>query len=242
VHDPPPGSAGCLGVRLVSTSLTGADLKSDAVRQSAEAAHGASPAVSNKSPIAGGYGPEELHAAYSLPTATFPSSTQTIAIIDAFNDPTAEADLGVYDKQYGLPACTTGNGCFRKLNEEGKTSPLPGTEGGWATEISLDVQMAHAICQSCHVMLVEARSTSFSDLGAAVDTAVRLGATEVSKLLRRGRGRRRRELQRPYDHPGVVITVSSGDCGYYNEGCNGDTEAANFPASSPDVVAVGERR
>ena len=236
---PPPGSAGCLGVRLVSTSLTGADLKSDAVRQSAEAAHGASPAVSNKSPIAGGYGPEELHAAYSLPTATFPSSTQTIAIIDAFNDPTAEADLGVYDKQYGLPACTTGNGCFRKLNEEGKTSPLPGTEGGWATEISLDVQMAHAICQSCHVMLVEARSTSFSDLGAAVDTAVRLGATEVSNSYGGAEGGGDASYNAPYDHPGVVITVSSGDCGYYNEGCNGDTEAANFPASSPDVVAVG---
>jgi IPT/TIG domain-containing protein len=236
---PPPGSAGCLGVRLVSTSLTGAELKSDAVKQASEVAHGAQPAVTNKAPIAGGYGPEELHAAYSLPTSTFPSSTQTVAIVDAFNDPTAEADLGVYDKQYGLPACTTSNGCFRKLDEQGKTSPLPANEGGWATEISLDVQMVHAICQSCHVMLVEASSTSFSDLGAAVDTAVKLGATEVSNSYGGAEGSGYTSYNAPYDHPGTVITVSSGDCGYYNEGCNGDTEAANFPASSPDVVAVG---
>jgi subtilase family serine protease len=236
---PPPGAAGCLGVRLVATSLTHADLKSNAVRQAAEAAHGAQPAVTNKSPIAGGYGPEELHTAYSLPTATFPSATQTVAIVDAFNDPTAEADLGVYDKQYGLPACTTGNGCFKKLNEEGKTSPLPANEGGWATEISLDVQMVHATCQSCHVMLVEAKSTSFSDLGAAVDTAVRLGATEVSNSYGGAESAGDSSYNAPYDHPGTVITVSSGDCGYYNEGCNGDPEAANFPASSPTVVAVG---
>jgi subtilase family serine protease len=236
---PPPGTAGCLGVRLVATSLTHADLKTNAVRQASEVAHGAQPAVTNKSPIAGGYGPEELHTAYSLPTATFPSATQTVAIVDAFNDPTAEADLGVYDKQYGLPACTTGNGCFKKLNEEGKTSPLPANEGGWSTEISLDVQMVHAICQSCHVMLVEAKSTSFSDLGAAVDSAVRLGATEVSNSYGGAESAGDSSYNAPYDHPGTVITVSSGDCGYYNEGCNGDPEAANFPASSPTVVAVG---
>jgi subtilase family serine protease len=236
---PPPGTAGCLGIRLVASSLTGAELKSNAVKQASEVAHGANPAVTNKSPIAGGYGPEELHEAYSLPTATFPASPQTIAIVDAFNDPTAEADLGVYDKQYGLPACTTGNGCFRKLNEEGKTSPLPTSDGGWATEISLDVQMAHAICQSCHVTLLEAKSTSFSDLGEAVDTAVSLGATEVSNSYGGAEGSGYASYNAPYDHPGTVITVSSGDCGYYNEGCSGDTEAANFPASSPDVVAVG---
>ncbi len=236
---PHPGTAGCLGIRLVSTSLTSADLKSNAVKQANEVAHGATPAVTYKSPIAGGYGPEELHAAYSLPTATFPSSTQTIAIVDAFNDPTAEADLGVYDKQYGLPACTTSNGCFRKLDQEGKTSPLPASNGSWSTEISLDVQMAHAICQSCHVMLLEANSASFSDLGTAVDTAVRLGATEVSNSYGGAESAGDAGYDAPYDHPGTVITVSSGDCGYYNEGCSGDTEAANFPASSPDVVAVG---
>lgn len=235
---PRPGTAGCLGIRLVSSSLTGADLKSDAVKQASEVAQGVSPAVSNKSPL-GGYGPEELHAAYSLPSSTFPSSAQTVAIVDAFNDPTAEADLGVYDKQYGLPACTTSNGCFRKLDEEGKTSPLPTNEGGWATEISLDVQMVHAICQSCHIMLVEAASTSFTDLGAAVDRAVELGATEVSNSYGGAEFSEYASLSNAYyRHPGVAVTVSTGDCGYFNQACGG-TAAANFPADSPDVVAVG---
>jgi subtilase family serine protease len=236
---PPPGSAGCLGIRLVSVSLTNADLRANAVKQATEAAHGARPAVTNKAPNPGGLTPELLHAAYSLPTATFPSSTQTIAVVDAFNDPTAEADLAVYDKQYGLPECTTGNGCFRKLNQEGHTSPLPATEGGWATEISLDVQMAHAVCQGCHVMLVEANNTSFTALGAAVDAAVSAGATVVSNSYGGAENSSYSMYDAPYDHPGVVITASAGDCGYFNERCEGDVEAANFPASSPDVVAVG---
>jgi subtilase family serine protease len=236
---PRPGTASCLALRLVSTSLTGADLKSNAVRQAAEIAHGTSPQVTNKTPNPDGLGPEQLHAAYSLPTATFPASTQTIAVVDAYNDPTAEADLAVYDKQYGLPACTTANGCFRKLNEEGHTGPLPATEGGWATEITLDVQMAHAICQSCHVMLVEANNDSFAALGAAVDAAVSAGATEVSNSYGGAEQSGYSSYNAPYDHPGVVITASAGDCGYFNEHCEDGGEAANFPASSPDVVAVG---
>ncbi len=236
---PHPDSAGCLGLRLLSKSLSGAALKANAARQAAEAAGGATPATTNKTPISGGLTPALLHAAYSLPTATFPSAQQTVAIVDAFNDPTAEADLAVYDKEFGLPACTTSNGCFRKLNEEGATSPLPATNGGWSTEITLDVQMAHAICQSCHVMLVEANSTSFADLGAAVDAAVKAGATEVSNSYGGAEGSGYSAFNAPYNHPGVVITASAGDCGYYNEGCSGDVEAANFPASSPDVVAVG---
>jgi hypothetical protein len=224
-------------VRLVTVALTEADLKANARRQAAEAAAG-SPAVANKNPIAGGLTPELLHAAYALPNATFPSSQQTIAVVDAFNDPTAEADLGVYDRQFGLPECTTANGCFRKLNQEGRASPLPQREGGWATEISLDVQMAHAICQGCHVMLVEANNESFANLGAAVDAAVSAGATEVSNSYGGAELSGYTADNGPYNHPGVVITASAGDCGYFNEGCRG-AEAANFPASSPDVVAVG---
>jgi len=235
---PRPGSAGCLGIRLVSVSLTAATLRADATRQAAEASGGTSPAVTNKTPISGGLTPQLLQGAYSLPVATFPSAQQTIAIVDAYNDPTAEADLAVYDQQFGLPACTSANGCFRKLNQEGKTSPMPSTEGSWATEISLDVQMAHAICQSCHVLLVEAANPSFASLGAAVDAAVKAGATEISNSYGGAEEAGDASENAPYNHPGVVITVSSGDCGYFNEGCGG-TEAANFPASSPDVVAVG---
>jgi hypothetical protein len=235
---PQPGSAGCLGIRLISTSITSADLRANATKQAAESAHGATPAVTNKSPL-GGYTPAQLHAAYALPSSTFPAAQQTVAIVDAYNDPTAEADLGVYDKEFGLPACTSANGCFKKLDQEGKSSPLPATEGGWATEISLDVQMVHAICQSCHVLLVEAANPSFAALGAAVDTAAKAGATEISNSYGGAEEAGSSSDNGPYDHPGIVITVSAGDCGYFNENHCGEAEAANFPASSPDVVAVG---
>jgi IPT/TIG domain len=235
---PRAGSAACLGVRLVADSVTGADLRANASRQAVEAATGTIPAVTNKTPISWGLTPALLHAAYSLPTEAFPASQQTIAVVDAFNDPTAEADLAAYDSEFKLPACTTADGCFRKLDQEGRTSPLPATEGGWATEISLDVQMAHAICQNCKVMLVEADNTSFAALGAAVDAAVKAGATEVSNSYGGAEEPDYSIYNAPYDHPGVVITASAGDCGYLNEGCGG-AQAADFPASSPDVVAVG---
>jgi hypothetical protein len=234
---PAPGSAACLGVRLISRSITAADLRAQAKRQTAEIQSGASPAVTNKTPL-GGLTPGDLHNAYSLPAEALSSSVQTIALVDANNDPTAESDLAVYDKEFKLPACTSANGCFRKLNQEGKTSPLPATEGGWATEISLDVQMAHAICQTCHLLLVEANNASFAALGAAVNTAVKAGATEISNSYGGAEEPGDVSNNSPYNHPGVVITVSSGDCGYFNEACGGH-EAANFPASSPDVVAVG---
>jgi hypothetical protein len=235
---PRPGTAACLGVRLISSSITSADLRAQAKRQAAEVMSGASPAVTNKTPL-GGLKPQDLHNAYSLPTEVLGSSAQTIALVDAYNDPTAEADLAVYDKEFKLPGCTSSNGCFRKINQEGKASPLPATEGGWATEISLDVQMAHAICQTCHLLLVEAENSSFSALGAAVDTAVKAGATEISNSYGGSEESGDVGENAAYNHPGVVITVSSGDCGYFNEACEGRGEAANFPASSPDVVAVG---
>ena len=153
--------------------------------------------------------PQALHSAYSLPTETQSSSTQTIAVIDAFDDPTAEADLGVYDQTFGLPSCTSANGCFRKLNEHGQASPLPPVEGEWASEISIDVQMAHAICQNCHVLLVEASSEEFSDLGAAVDAAVKAGATEVSNSYGGPENRRSEPLLRTTTPATTNTPVSS---------------------------------
>jgi subtilase family serine protease len=236
---PRRGTAGCLDMRLVSKSLTSADLRASAVKQAQEVSSGATPAIVNKT-VPGGLTPQNLHAAYSLPTETPASPTQTIALVDAYNDPTAEADLGVYDKTFGLPACTTANGCFRKLNQSGHTSPLPVKSGEWSTEISLDVQMAHAICQNCHILLVEANNQNWGSLGAAVNAAVAAGATEVSNSYGGPEFSEYSSLSTPYyDHPGVVVTVSSGDCGYFNQGCSGWTAAANFPADAPDVVAVG---
>ncbi len=182
---------------------------------------------------------QSLHSAYSLPNETTPSAAQTVAVVDAFDDPTAESDLAVYDEQFGLPPCTSANGCFRKVNEHGNASPLPQKQGEWDTEISIDVQMAHAICQNCHVLLVEASSEEFSDLSTAVDTAASAGASEISNSYGATEVAGDNADAPGYDHPGVVVTVSSGDCGYLNESCRRDPVGANFPADSPNVVAVG---
>jgi hypothetical protein len=242
---PRPRAAACAALRLVPSSLTSAELQASAATQAAEAASGVSPAVENKNPFPGYLTAQNLHAAYSLPDETASSATQTVAVVDAYDDPTAEADLGVYDSTFGLPACTSANGCFRKVNQQGEASPLPAENGGWAGEISIDVQMAHAVCESCRVLLVEAKSPEFADLGAGVNAAVSLGATEISNSYTAAEeaaiANYFTELNASYyDHPGVVVTAASGDCGYLNEACVGEAgTAANFPASSADVVGVG---
>jgi len=183
-----------------------------------------------------GLRPQDLHSAYGLP-ATAPTA-QTIAVIDAYNDPEAETDLGVYDEEFGLPACTTANGCFTKLNQEGKTSPLPKTEGGWSLEISLDIEIAHAVCENCRILLVEAKSSSYANLEAAEDAAAAAGATEISNSWG---GEPPSVDSAAFDHPGVVVTAAAGDDGYLNWDAESKAERgfADYPASSPHVIAVG---
>ncbi len=160
-----------------------------------------------------GMTPAQFHGAYSLPT-TSASGTPTIGIVDAFNDPTIEADLATYGSQYGLPSCTTANGCFRKVNQTGGTS-YPANNAGWSLEIALDVQTAHAICQNCHILLVEATTNSTANLGIAENEAVSLGATVVSNSWGGREGSSETNQDSAYfNHPGVPITFSSGDGGY----------------------------
>jgi hypothetical protein len=136
-----------------------------------------SPALQG-SGVGGGFSPADLRSAYNLPS-TSAGSGQTIAIVDAFDDPNAESNLGTYRSEYGIGECTTSNGCFRKVNETGGTSyPAPNEE--WASEISLDLDMASAVCPNCHILLVEATTNNETDLGAAENEAVALGATEIS--------------------------------------------------------------
>ena len=172
-----------------------------------------------------GYGPGDLRSAYNLPSTTA-GSGQSVAIVDAYDDPTAEADLGVYRAQYGLPACTTANGCFKKVNQSGGTS-YPKANGGWAQEISLDLDMVSAICPNCHIDLVEASSASFANLGAAVNEAASLKPSAISNSYG---GSDTSDTSAPYyNHPGIAVTASSGDSGY----------GVQFPASSHYVTAVG---
>jgi len=98
-----------------------------------------------------GYGPADLQSAYKLPTTG--GAGQTVAVVDAYDDPNAEADLGVYRAKFGLPTCTSANGCFRKVGNFG-SNVLPAADSGWAQEISLDLDMVSAACPGCNILLV----------------------------------------------------------------------------------------
>jgi hypothetical protein len=193
-----------------------------ALRAPAPAGHAAVAAV----PL--GYGPTDLQSAYRLPSGTA-GTGRTVAIVDAYDYPSAEADLAVYRKSYGLPACTTANGCFRKVNQRGGTTyPKPAPKNDdWTGEIALDIDMVSAVCPNCHILLLEADQPTSDDLGTAVDTAVRLGAKYVSNSYG---GNDDPSSDHYYNHPGVVVTASSGDDGDFQFGS---------PATNPFVTAVG---
>lgn len=184
---------------------------------------GAKPNASSPS----GLNPADLQSAYKLPSSSA-GSGQTVAIVDAYNDPNAASDLAVYRSRFGLPACTTANGCFKKVNQSGGTS-YPRSDSGWAEEISLDLDMVSAVCPNCRILLVEATSPSFANLGTAVNTAVRLGANAVSNSYGGGESSGETSYASYYNHPGVAITASSGDNGY----------GVEVPAAYNTVTAVG---
>jgi hypothetical protein len=175
-----------------------------------------------------GYGPASLQSAYHLPSASA-GAGQTVAIVDANDDPSAESNLAVYRAQYHLPPCTTANGCFRKVAQDGSRN-YPAPDGNWSVEISLDLDMVSAICPNCHILLVEADDASSQNLGLAVNEAVALGAKYVSNSYDGPELPTEGMLDAAYyNHPGVVLTVAAGDSGY----------GVNYPAASPDVTAVG---
>ena len=176
-----------------------------------------------------GLNPTDLQSAYALPSATA-GGGMTVAIVDAYDYPTAEADLGVYRNQFGLPPCTTANGCFKKVNQNGVKGSYPKTDSGWALEMALDLDMVSAACPNCKIILVEAQNSSMANLGTAVNTAVVLGANVVSNSYGGGEYSGEASAEITYfKHPGVAITVSSGDSGY----------GVEFPAASQYVTAVG---
>lgn len=182
-------------------------------------------------PAPAGYGPAQFHGAYGLP-ASGPAG-QTIAIVDAYDDPSIAGDLNTYSSQFGLPLCNSANPCFKKVNQSGSaTGPFPKANSGWALEIALDVEVAHAICPNCKILLVEASSNSLSNLAAGVKTAAKLGATEISNSYGGSEfsGELSETYTAPYDQPGVAVTVSSGDSGYGSFG---------FPAALSSVITVG---
>lgn len=173
-----------------------------------------------------GYGPADLRSAYNV-TGNGSSAT-VIAVVDAFHYKTAEADLGVYRSQFGLPPCTKANGCFVQVDQNGGTT-YPKTNLGWNQEAALDLQMVSAMCPNCKIVLVEAKSSSQTDLGIAVSTAAGLAGVHAISNSYGGGESGSSGSESHYNHPGIAITVSSGDGGF----------GVEFPASSPHVTAVG---
>jgi hypothetical protein len=177
-----------------------------------------------------GYAPADIQSAYGLPGGVA-GTAKTVAIVDAYDDPNAESDLGLYRSKYGLAACTTANGCFRKVDQRGGTS-YPPMDQGWAQEISLDLDMVSAACPGCNILLVETDSTYMDDLGHGVNAAVSLGADAVSNSYNTSEYNSEPAYDKAYyNHPGLPITVSTGDSGY--------GYGPEYPATSPDVIAVG---
>ncbi len=174
-----------------------------------------------------GYAPTDLQSAYNLTSASSSNGGgETVAIVDAYNDPYAQSDLNEYRSQFGLGPCTTTNGCFSQVNQDGKTK-LPASSSSWSEEISLDLDMVSAICPKCNILLVEASSASITDLGTAVAYAA-----QHANVVSNSYGAAEFSGESSYDHyysQNVPITVSAGDNGY----------GVEYPAASPDVTAVG---
>ena len=168
--------------------------------------------------------PAQIKAAYGFNATPNQGQGQIIGIVDAYDNPNAEADLQVYDTQFGLPTCTTQNGCFTKI----KVGNPPG-DTGWGLEISLDIQQAHGLAPAAKVILVEANSNSFDDLLAAVDAAVAAGATQVSMSWSGGDFSGEQAYDFHFQVSGVTFMASTGDGGH----------GVGYPAASPYVVAVG---
>jgi len=220
---PAAGYASCNAKRV--TGGTTAYMAAKAASQGKSVA----PLASTSSPS--GFGPTDLRSAYGLTSASASNgSGETVAIVDAYNDPNAASDLAAYRSYYGLSACTVASGCFKQVSQTGSTTSLPSGNTGWAEEISLDLDMVSAACPNCNILLVEAKSASYANLGTAVNEAVKLGAKYVSNSY----GGSESSSETSYDtsyykHAGVAITVSSGDSGY----------GVEYPAASQYVTAVG---
>lgn len=291
-RSPEPGHASCLALELrPETAAAKEHRRPIGITRRVTASAGAAAKVCEQPTAAEGcYGlrPQDLKDAYfrgEAPESRAGSPLQTIALVDVYNDFAAEADLRVYDKEFGLPeltSCESGqiSDCFEQVNQWGElittaNSPFPSDEeqltqtedrcisgrartiksreaceealesDGWAVEMSTDIEVARGICQNCRIVLVEADSDAYNALEEAEQSAVSLGATEISNSWG---GQEPATDSSAFNHPGVMITASAGDDGYLNWTEAEEAEelgqsyyhgGANYPAASPHVIAVG---
>lgn len=182
--------------------------------------------VGPTAPPQSAFTPSEIRHAYGFDAITNQGAGQVIGIVDAYDDPNIESDLGVFDQQFKLPACSSSNGCFHKVYERG-SGAIP--NANWAMEISLDVEWAHAMAPQAKIVLVECASNSMSDLMTGVDVAVRNGASAVSMSWTTGEFGGESQLDTHFAVTGVTFFAASGDTG----------TGVAYPAASPDVIGVG---
>lgn len=169
-----------------------------------------------------GLGARDIRSAYHLSATA--GRGRTVAVVVAYDDPSAAADLAAYRAKYGLARCTIGNGCFRKVNQAGGRA-MPRVDAAWAGEASLDIEMVSAACASCKILLVEARSSAMADLATAVDYAATQHVFAISNSYGSGDSR----YSAAYNHPGIAVVAAAGDSGY----------GAGAPAKFSTVIAVG---
>jgi subtilase family serine protease len=174
-----------------------------------------------------GLTPTQLQHAYGLVGAAALPNTQTVGVVVAFDDPDAEADLATASTTFGLPACTTANGCFSKVDQNGGTN-LPTSDQGWSLEADLDLQTIHAAAPKAHILLVEAKSAGLLDLMAAESYATS-HATEVNNSWGSPEIGLVDKLFDPVFSKAIPITVATGDDGF----------GVQWPSSNPFVTAVG---
>ncbi|MGH3164558.1 MAG: carboxypeptidase regulatory-like domain-containing protein [Trebonia sp.] len=181
-----------------------------------------------------GYSPADIQSAYDLPAA---SGSPLVAIVDAYDDPTAASDLATYRAQFGLPACTAASGCFQQVGQDGSanlpsTTP-PGDPNDWPAETSLDLDAVSAACPDCRILLVEANDDSLTSgsLEDSVETAYNMGARIISMSWGQPEdGTETSKDAQYFDHPGVAYVASSGDFGY---------SGPIWPSTSQYSVSVG---
>ncbi|MFJ3958268.1 hypothetical protein [Arthrobacter sp. NPDC090010] len=183
--------------------------------------------LASSTPPPGALTPAGLQDAYKLTGLS--SGGRTVAIVDAYGYPNLERDLGVFRSQFGLPSCTTANGCLKVVNQTGGSS-LPRFNAGWAGEQALDVDAVSSACPDCKIVVVQTKSASFTDLGTGVQTAAKMPGVVAISNSYGGGDASDASYGKYYNFPGIAVTASAGDNGY---------QGGSYPASSSYVTAVG---
>lgn len=174
-----------------------------------------------------GLTPAQVRVAYGFDKIPFQGEGQTIAILTAYDAPTVEADLAVFSQQFSLPACTTANGCFKKIFANSPSAP--GADISWALASNIAVQWAHAMAPKAKILLIESSNHLVGNLYTGIYVASQYGASVVSM----GWGHQELYNQSGYDflfgNPAVAYVAGIGDTG----------AGTLYPAVSPNVIAVG---